>query len=29
MRELKEKTSRTDEDAKNMVKSTRELHQAL
>ena len=29
MRELKEKMTQTDEDAKNMVKSTRDLHQAF
>ena len=28
LREVTEKTARTDEDAKNIVKSTRELHQA-
>ena len=28
LREVTEKTARTDEDARNIVKSTRELHQA-
>ena len=28
LREVKQKTARTDEDARNIMKSTRELHQA-